>query len=403
MLEADAVQAIHVTSPADWPTVRFGNVVKNVTETCRDPEAEGLERYLGLEHLDGGELAIRRWGDLAADDVSFTRRFRKGQVLFGKRRAYQRKVALVEFDGICSSDILTFESKDSSVLLPDLLPFLCQTDAFFDHALGTSAGSLSPRTRWSQLKTFEFPLPPLDEQKRLAELLWAAEEVVRRLDEVIVSARCARRAVAEDAFAQLSGGDQAPLKDLWIDSPRSGFSAAPASYDTGCYTLSLACLSPYGYIRGHYKPVEPVEQVTSCRLSKGDLLISRSNTVELVGLAGIFDEDRNDISYPDLMFRVNVDASRIRPQYLELVLLSRHGRRHMQRVAAGTSGSMKKINRQTLGRLAVPTPDVAQQDQILEQIERCDASISRAIAHSSAMRSLKAALINTMTTGRDHG
>jgi hypothetical protein len=44
-------------------------------------------------------------------------------------------------------------------LLPELLPFICQTDAFFDHAVGTSAGSLSPRTNWTSLADFEFALP----------------------------------------------------------------------------------------------------------------------------------------------------------------------------------------------------------------------------------------------------
>ncbi len=98
-----------------------------------------------------------------------------GQTLFGKRRAYQRKVAYAEFEGICSGDILTFEPKNRKVLLPELLPFICQSDAFFDHALDTSAGSLSPRTSWTALKDFEFPLPPIDEQKRIAEILWAAD------------------------------------------------------------------------------------------------------------------------------------------------------------------------------------------------------------------------------------
>ena len=98
-------------------------------------------------------------------------------MLFGKRRAYQRKVAVADFDGLCSSDILVFEPADDQ-LLPELLPFIVQTEGFFQHALGTSAGSLSPRTRWRDLAAYEFPLPPLDEQRRIAEILWAAEEAL---------------------------------------------------------------------------------------------------------------------------------------------------------------------------------------------------------------------------------
>ena len=155
-----------------WKMVKFGEVVKNANLVERDPEANDIERIVGLEHIDPENLHILRWNSVA-DGTSFSRKFVPGQTLFGKRRAYQRKVAYAEFEGICSGDILTFEPKNRKVLLPELLPFICQSDAFFDHALDTSAGSLSPRTSWTALKDFEVPLPPLDEQKRIAEILWA--------------------------------------------------------------------------------------------------------------------------------------------------------------------------------------------------------------------------------------
>lgn len=162
-----------------YRVVRFGEVVKNANLVERDPEANDIERIVGLEHIDPENLHIRRWNSVA-DGTSFTRKFVPGQTLFGKRRAYQRKVAYAEFEGICSGDILTFEPKNRKVLLPELLPFICQSDAFFDHALDTSAGSLSPRTSWAALKDFEFSLPPLDEQRRIAEILWAADDAVEK-------------------------------------------------------------------------------------------------------------------------------------------------------------------------------------------------------------------------------
>lgn len=160
-----------------WRFVKLGEVVKNANLVERDPEANGIEKIVGLEHIDSENLHIRRWNSVA-DGTSFSRKFVPGQTLFGKRRAYQRKVAFAEFEGICSGDILTFEPKNRKVLMPDLLPFICQSDAFFDHALDTSAGSLSPRTSWTALKDFEFPLPSLEEQKRIAAILWTADEAV---------------------------------------------------------------------------------------------------------------------------------------------------------------------------------------------------------------------------------
>jgi type I restriction enzyme S subunit len=66
--------------------VRFGEVVNKINETERDPQAAGIERFVGLEHLEPGSLHTREWRNVA-DGTAFTRRCRPGQVLFGKRRA----------------------------------------------------------------------------------------------------------------------------------------------------------------------------------------------------------------------------------------------------------------------------------------------------------------------------
>ncbi len=153
-----------------------------MNQTERQPAEAGIERFIGLEHLEPGSLHVRAWGDVA-NGTTFTRRCRPGQVLFGKRRAYQRKVAVAEFDAVVSGDIYVFSPKDER-LLPELLPFVCMSERFFLHAVDTSAGSL-PRTNWGSLASFEFDLPPLDKQRRIAEMLWAVDEVNQISDSII--------------------------------------------------------------------------------------------------------------------------------------------------------------------------------------------------------------------------
>lgn len=183
---------------AGWTRVAFGDVVQLVRERSSDPEGDGFERYVGLEHIDPGDLRIRSWGNVA-DGTTFTNVFRAGQVLFGKRRAYQRKLAVAHFDGICSGDIYVFEPKDDR-LLPELLPFICQTDSFFEHAVGTSAGSLSPRTNWDSLARFQFALPRLEEQERLVSVLTSAVLLEEQLDALHSATRSLRTAAALDAL-----------------------------------------------------------------------------------------------------------------------------------------------------------------------------------------------------------
>jgi len=159
-----------------WKIYKFGDIALNLKATVKDPSLEGFERYVGLEHIVPGNIHIKSWGKIS-DGTTFTRVFRKGQVLFGKRRAYQKKAAIAEFDGVCSGDILVFKANKEYVS-SELLPFIVQSDKFFDYAVKTSAGSLSPRTKYKDLARLKFKLPPLDEQKCLADLLWNIDKVI---------------------------------------------------------------------------------------------------------------------------------------------------------------------------------------------------------------------------------
>jgi len=188
-----------ISSKAGWTRVAFGDVVRLSKARSKDPEAEGYDRVVGLEHIDPGDLRIRRWADIS-DGTTFASVFKPGQVLFGKRRAYQRKVAVADFAGICSGDIYVLEPS-SDALMPELLPFICQTDAFFEHAVGTSAGSLSPRTNWKSLASYEFLLPPIQEQGRLIEVLGPSRKLVESLYEAMIASERTRSALRKHLFS----------------------------------------------------------------------------------------------------------------------------------------------------------------------------------------------------------
>lgn len=112
--------------------------------------------------------------------------FHKGQILFGRRRAYLKKAAVAPFDGICSGDITVIEAIPQKIL-PELLPFYIQNDLFFDFAVGGSAGSLSPRVKWEHLREYEINLPSIKKQRELAEVLWAAYELKESYKKLIVA------------------------------------------------------------------------------------------------------------------------------------------------------------------------------------------------------------------------
>jgi type I restriction enzyme, S subunit len=160
-------------------THRFDEMAVLVKDRIDNPADAQADRYVGLEHLDKDSLRIMRWG--APTDVHATKLvFRAGDIIFGRRRVYLRKLAVADFDGICSAHAMVLRAK-SEVVLPDFLPFFMQSDVFMGRALEISVGSLSPTINWKALAKEEFALPSLAEQGELAKVLTACESTINAL------------------------------------------------------------------------------------------------------------------------------------------------------------------------------------------------------------------------------
>lgn len=174
--------------------MKLGDITRESRETFKGDKT-GIP-IVGLEHLIPQELTFSTY-DVDTDNT-FTKMFHKGQILFGRRRAYLKKAAVAEFDGICSGDITVIEAIPGKVD-KDLLPYIIQNDALFDYAVSRSAGGLSPRVKWEQLSDYEINLPPLEEQKVLADKLWAAY----RLKEGYKKLLCATDEMVKSQFIEM--------------------------------------------------------------------------------------------------------------------------------------------------------------------------------------------------------
>ena len=177
---------------SSWIPVKFGDVVGEPRDTVKNIVSEGIKHVVGLEHIESGDVHLRNSAGIE-DSTTFTKKFAKGDVLFGRRRAYLKKAAQASFSGICSGDITVLRAKKG--LLPELLPFIVNNDKFFDHAVKHSAGGLSPRVKFKDLANYEFLLPPKDQQAQLAELLWAMDEVIEKETMVLLNIETLRNSL----------------------------------------------------------------------------------------------------------------------------------------------------------------------------------------------------------------
>lgn len=387
--------SVHLNKDA-WKRVAFGDVVQNINETVRDPETEGIDRVIAMEHLDSGELKVSRWGQVG-DGTTFTRRVRPGQTIFGKRRAYQRKAAFAEFDAICSGDILVFGA-DETQLLPEFLPFLVQSDGFYDYALGTSAGSLSPRTNWRDLSEYEFDLPPLDDQRRISDLLWAIE---RQKQAAATLLKAAVHAMETDRLHLLCRGAHVGrgVEPLSLDAFNTWTIELPAGWTakrikdiavirsgaTPSRSKNERYFSPDGLpwvktldlnegtvVETDERITEEALRETSCRrLPAGTVLVAMYGGFVQIGRTARLGVDAATNQAVSALTELS-DA--VEPDYVHQVLKAGRGR--WKKVAASTRKD-PNITKTDIEGFEFPCPPVEEQREILQVLVNHEATISR--------------------------
>lgn len=336
-----------------WTQVRFGEVIQNVTERVDDPSVAGVERYVGLEHLDPGVMTVQRWD--SPDKVAAQKlRFQPGDVIFGRRRAYQKKVAKAEFEGICSAHALVLRAK-SEIVHPDFLPVFLSSDYFLERAISISVGSLSPTVNWRDLKVQEFILPPLDEQKRLADLLRSLEDHRQSLSEFLEKSHNAQGRLIDRLYR-----DQAlTTLGAWVARIEAGRSPSASSEPAMPGELGVLKVSAVGgrkFLPDENKRLHSMRQFREDRAVRaGDLLITRANAqVENVARACIVQADYPNLMLSDKSLRL-VPREGLPVRVILAVLRASVYRTYVHEVVNGTEA--KNISQKRI--LAGPVPDVA--------------------------------------------
>jgi restriction endonuclease S subunit len=360
-----------------WRIYRFDEIAINVNERVDDPSKAGVEYYVGLEHLDADSLTIRRWG--SPSDVQATKLlFKKGDIIFGRRRVYQRKVAVAPFHGICSAHAMVLRARPDAVL-PEFLPFFMQTDAFMERAKAISVGSLSPTINWSALAREEFLLPPLDEQRRIADALKGMEALCETQRAVALAS--ARLHAAQLAWLEQSDTTErvrleALLSAIVPGKSVAGANAPPAHGQYG--VLKVSAVDPQGFAPFESKRLLREEDfVSEFSVKSGDIIMTRANTPELVGEVCLVDRD-----YPTLMLcdkTLRLEPKKSIDRYLLWEMLQTDSvRRQLMALATGTGRSMKNISQEKIRGLVVAYPNDAGAPEVAKRLRLSRGAIEQA-------------------------
>lgn len=169
------------------------------------------------------------------------------------------------------------------------------------------------------------------------------------------------------------------LSALLREPIRNGYSPNCPDEPNGSWVLSLGAVTERGFNVNGVKPAPPGdEKVARFRLVPGDIVVSRSNSRERVGLAGLYRGEPPKASFPDLMMRLRVDPSVADARFVLAALLSPAGRKYFEANARGTSASMVKVDRTILADFPVPVPSLVEQRRIVDVLQAADDAVAAA-------------------------
>ncbi len=350
--------------------VKLREIASERKETCKS-EKNGYP-VVGLEHLAPNEVTLSAWEERS--DNTFTKMFRKGDVLFGRRRAYLKKASVAPFDGICSGDI-TVIAANPQLILPELLPFIIQNDVFFDFAVEKSAGSLSPRVKWEHLKNYEFELPNIDKQKELAAVLWAMDATKKAYQNLILATDELVKSQFVEMFEKYSNAF-IPLSSVCVKGPQNGF------YRKGAEINGTVPVMKMKQLFGN----EVMSKANDCDLlnltptelerfllTPDDLLFGRrSLVVEGAGKCRRVGNITTQAVFESSMLRVTLDTNRVRPRFLQCWFDSEAGSNAIVGIRAVTT--IAGIKGSDLAKVMVPIVPLEKQDSFLKFAEQSDKS-----------------------------
>jgi type I restriction enzyme S subunit len=350
-----------------WSKSKFCDVIESITNRIDSPSEAGVERYVGLEHLDPGSMTVNRWG--TPDQVEATKLlFEKGDVIFGRRRAYQRKVSMADFRGICSAHALVLRAKPG-LIDPSFLPVFLSSDTFLNLAIKISVGSLSPTVNWKTLATQEFLFPPLDQQREIASTFWELSTLLNSLKEIsvdlaamksLVFTECVDRVKTPSTITSLS-----KVADLVIGRTPS---KSDKSYWTSSQAYPFCTIADMtdNQVSGTKLGVtkKALDEGKAKLVKAGTLMMSFKLTVGRLAYAKV------DLCPNEAIVAIKPDNKLIRLDFLELTLAHSEFSKNSNRAVMGFT-----LNSQSLNKIEIVCPDLEMQEQIMSKMLPIDTAL----------------------------
>ena len=384
-----------------WKTYRFDEIAQNISERV-DPNNTDLEVYIGLEHIDSESLHIKRHG--TPDDVNGTKlKFYKDDIIFGRRRAYQRKAGIATCDGFCSAHALVLRA-NPEIIDPELFPFFMHSDLFMNRAVDISVGSLSPTINWGTLKHQEFLIPPKNIQSELVKLFFSLEFSLLSTQVLSDHLRLTKELIVGDFFNKRYLNDPKVKSEYYsikrldecLVAFQNGYAFSSNKYvNDGIPIITMANIS----LDGEFKPSNTNhwvhdENLSRYSLDKGSLIIAMTDVTpskNLIGRMAIVDK----VGPYYLNQRVGwlkLNEEILLPKYLQIFSNSQKFRWFSK--SHSTLGVQSNLGTEDIKKAWIPVPDLHIQKELINIIEKTESSMSENFRKILSAEILKKSIIN---------
>ena len=375
---------------SDWKRVKLGDVVLR-SRIQVDPVDGGVDRYVAGGHVDTESVIIQRYGDVADGQMGSTFRylFKPGQVLFVSARPYLRKAGVPDFAGVVADKTYVLDVAPGNGLLHDMLPFLLTSDHFVEYATQEATGSMNPRLLWGAMQRYEFHLPPLDDQKRIADLLWAVENHRRSVEPV--SLRCLEGLLLESLLE--IEAPKVPVSSL--GSVLMGRQRSPQNAD-GDHMVPYLRVANIGDNQLRLDDIKrmnftPDEQ-RRYSVESADILVSEGQSRELVGQSVLIDELPKPMCFQNTLIRFRADRARVRPAYAQMLFRACLRAGTFSDIATQTT-LIAHLGVQRFSALKLPLPTLGGQDLLLTRISTVSRALEAAATELASLTAFRASLI----------
>jgi type I restriction enzyme S subunit len=359
---------------------------------------QGTVTFVGLEHVESDTGARIGSEQIRLEEMMGRRaRFNTGDIVYGYLRPYLNKVWIAEFDGICSVDQYVFKVRP--IAERNYVAHFLRSPAFLKTApIDLSPGQL-PRIRTGEIAETPIPFPPLDEQRRIGAILDQADDMRRKRREALAKISMLSGIMFSDFFGDVVANDRGwkvePLSAT-IENFEGGKNLVAEGDDSTNPTrvLKISAVQEDGFYFHESKALpEGYEPPRRHFVRRGDLLISRANTTERVGMVALVEGDVDNLVLPDKILRFVWKAPpSVAHRYWLYCFRCQPVRALIGRLATGTSGSMKNISQEKLLSIKLSLPPLDLQRAFAARVAEIDKVKSYYRAHLVKLDALFASL-----------